>query len=843
MRAGAVAACVLGLASLAGTSAARAATSPTSLPASSPATSASGTSASGTSASGTSASGAPAPDALAPGATSPEAAKATALPPGIQGCPVPASLLQMRCMVFVNHNKNAAGAVIRPRSAAINDLAVTTSLGPADLRAAYGLTSASVNDGAGETVAIVDAYGDPAIKSDLAKYRSNWNLPACSGTGAGCLTVLNENGASSPLPAAPLGDNLTWEDETALDVEMVSAICPNCAIDLFQANSPGISDLGAAENSAAKVSKFISNSWGGGDFPGESAFDATYFNHPGVVMAFASGDYGFGPGYPASSQLVTSVGGTYLTSSSGSRGYAETVWNGQDTATGTGTAAGCSSGEGKPSWQADSGCANRTENDVAAVADAPFGIDEYSSSGNCANNGTFGELNDCRAFGTSVAAPIIAAVYALAGTPVAGTFPASYLYQGGHAGNVADLNRVTSGRVGTCEPSRLYLCNAANSLSNGYNGPAGLGTPNGIAAFKSSAAGNTVSVINPGTYDLQAGTHVSLPAITAYDSAGSGQALSYAPSGLPGGLSMNSLTGAISGTLPTSPATSSVKVTVRDGTGASATIGFGIVSVTALNSAYHAGFGEVKLNLGGKCMNDGYNNTNVDAPISIYPCQVSSSQNWSYSMPGGPGVPGRISIHGKCLYVLGTVNSAGHHLIGLANCAASSALLWVLTGYQGTIVNPATGECITDPNSSTTNNTQLTVEPCAGTHNQQWTMPASPVTSGVAGKCLAVSGGSAISTACTTSTSQQVTLGLDGSLRFGGECLYNAGGGINDGTAIKELGCNGSLAQLWGISAYGQLENLMSEKCLAIPGNSTTNGVQLVLGDCYGQPGEVWAAS
>jgi hypothetical protein len=196
-----------------------------------------------------------------------------------------------------------------------------------------------------------------------------------------------------------------------------------------------------------------------------------------------------------------------------------------------------------------------------------------------------------------------------------------------------------------------------------------------------------------------------------------------------------------------------------------------------------------------------------------------------------------------CLYVLGSKNSAGHNKVGIATCGYASGELWELTGYAGEIVNPASGDCLTDPGSSTANNTQLTVEPCTGTTNQAWTMPASPVTSGIAGMCLAVSGGSAISTPCTTSTSQRVTLGLDGSLRFGGSCLYNAGGGITDGTAIKELGCNSSVPQLWGISAYGQIENLMSEKCLAIPGNSSANGAKLVLEDCYGQPGEVWAAS
>ncbi|HEX3964774.1 MAG TPA: ricin-type beta-trefoil lectin domain protein [Trebonia sp.] len=828
MRAGVVSACLLGLASLAGTSTAEGATLPTSSSASSPDT--------------------VAPDTLAPDVKSPEAAKAMDLPPGTQSCPAPTSLLQMQCMVLINHSEESAGTVIRPGSAATRDLTpVNDALGPPDLQAAYGLagaTGAAATDGAGQTVAVVDAYGDPGIQSDLAKYRANWTLPACSGTGAGCLTVFNQKGATttSSLPKAPAGENKSWEDETALDVEMISAICPKCAIDLFEANTAQLSDLGTAENSAAKVTKFISNSWGAlEDFPGESVYDSMYFNHPGVVIDFASGDSGFGAVYPAASQLVTSVGGTYLTTSGGSAtGYAETVWNGQVSGPGAGTGAGCSGGEGKPSWQTDGGCLNRTENDVAAAASAPKGIDEYSSSGDCtAKNGAFDEADDCAVYGTSVATPIITAIYALAGTPVAHTYPVSYLYQSGHA---AGLNHVESGQIGTCESSRRYLCNAADSLGNGYNGPTGLGTPNGIAAFQSTATGDIVSAINPGTYDLRAGIRVSLPAIKAYDS-GSGQTLAYSASGLPSGLSINSATGAISGTLAATPVNDKVKVTVKDGTGASAAISFGIATVKAMATNYHPGFGEVKLDLDGKCMNDGYNDTHVDAPISIYPCQVSSSQDWSYSMPPAPGSAGRISIHGKCLYILGKTNSAGSHLIGLANCANSSALLWVLTGYAGAIVNPATGDCITDPNSSTTNNTQLTAQPCTTSANQAWTMSASPVTSGIAGKCLAVSGGSAISTACSGSTAQRVTLGLDGSLRFGGYCLYNAGGGGNDGTAIKELGCNGSSAELWGISAYGQIQNLLSRKCLAVPGNSSANGAKLELEDCYGQPGEVWAAS
>jgi hypothetical protein len=790
-----------------------------------------------------------APDTLAAGAPAPATAKAADAPAGTQSCPPPASLLQMQCQLL--HPKKSSGTVLSPRSDVAKASPSSTAVGPADLQAAYGLTTASANDGVGETVAIVDAYGDPHITADLAQYRSNWNLPACdSSTGAGCLSVLNQNGQASPLPAAGTGDNLGWEDETALDVDMVSAICPNCHIDLFQASTANISDLGTADNSAAKVSKFVSNSWSGGDFPGENAYDNLYFNHPGIAMAYAAGDadglQGYGSSWPGSSGLVTSVGGTYL--SGDGTTDTQVVWTGtgaQDTP-GFATQAGCSSGEGKPSWQADAGCANRTQNDVAAVADSPFGIDQYTTSGDCGpadgDGGAFDQSGDCSAIGTSVATPIITAIYALANPngPTANTYPVSYLYQ--HAGNTADLSRVTSGQIGTCESSRLYLCNAADSLSNGYNGPTGLGTPNGVAAFANSATGNIVSIDNPGTYDLTAGSKVTLPAVKALDSGSS--TLTYSQSGLPSGVSINSATGVISGTLPASAVNDKVTVTVKDATGASAAVHFGFVGVKAMNSIYHAGHGEVKLDVDGKCMNDGYNDTKVDAPISIYPCAVSSSQDWSYSMPGGPGQAGRISIHGKCLYVLGSKSKAGYHLIGLANCANANTLLWVLTGFLGEIVNPATGLCLTDPNSSTTNNTQLTAQPCTDGANQAWLPPASPVTSGIAGKCLANSGGSAISTACTTSSAQQVTLGFDGSLEFGNYCIYNAAANPNNGTAIKLLPCNvNNLSEEWGISAYGQIENLTTEKCLANPTNSTANGTKLELEDCTGQPGELWAAS
>ncbi|MCL2583405.1 MAG: hypothetical protein FWE35_13230, partial [Streptosporangiales bacterium] len=290
------------------------------------------------------------------------AAPAT-LPSGAkQLCPKPTGLLQEQCQSFSFPHKMKRAATNAPADA-------NEPLTPADLQSAYGVTSASSSDGTGETVAIVDAYGDSTAGSDLAQYRSEYGLPACAS--GSCLHVYNETGGTS-LPANPTGGNAGWMSETALDLDMVSAICPNCSIDLFQASSASTPDLGTAENSAAsKGDKFISNSWSGGDFPGESAYDAAYFNHPGVAMTFASGDYGYGSdgyeaSYPGSSQYVTSVGGTYL-NGGGSSAWTQTVWNDANGATGS----GCSSGEGKPSWQTDTGCANRTQNDVAGVADSP----------------------------------------------------------------------------------------------------------------------------------------------------------------------------------------------------------------------------------------------------------------------------------------------------------------------------------------------------------------------------------------------------------------------------------------------------------------------------------------
>jgi subtilase family serine protease len=315
---------------------------------------------------------------------------------------------------------------------------------PCDLQSAYSLPSAI--GGSGRTVAIVDAYDDPKAETDLTVYRGAYGLPACTSAN-GCFRKVDQNGGTA-YPSADTG----WSEEISLDLDMVSAVCPNCHILLVEANSNSLSDLLTAEDRAASMgASAISNSWGAGEFLFESLYDS--FFDQGIPITASAGDSGYGVEWPAASPYVVAVGGTTLNRAANSRGWSETAWNG--------TGSGCSAVESKPAWQHDSGCADRTVSDVSAVADPHTGVatyDTYNVSGWVA----FG--------GTSVAAPIIASVYALAGN--ATTNAASIPYA--HAGA---LNDVTSGSNGTCKPS--YLCNAAA----GYDGPTGLGTPNNTTGF------------------------------------------------------------------------------------------------------------------------------------------------------------------------------------------------------------------------------------------------------------------------------------------------------------------------------------------------------------------------
>ncbi len=413
-----------------------------------------------------------------------------------------------------------------------------SGFGPSDLQSAYALPSSSA--GSGQTVAIVDAYDDPNAESDLATYRSQYGLPACT-SASGCFKKVNQTGGTS-LPTADSG----WAEEESLDLDMVSAVCPNCRILLVEATSPTMANLGTAVNTAVSLgAKYVSNSYGGGESSSDPTTDTQYFNHPGVAITVSSGDDGYGVEYPAASRYVTAVGGTSLSRNSSARGWGETAWSG--------AGSGCSAYDAKPSWQTDTGCSRRTVADVSAVADPNTGLAVYD---------TYGVGGWVVVGGTSASSPIIAGVYALGGTPSSGSYPASYPYA--HPGS---LNDVTSGSNGSCSPS--YLCTAGP----GYDGPTGLGTPNGTTAFSAgSSSGNTVTVTNPGSQTWTVGTAVNLQ-ISASDSA-SGQTLTYSATGLPAGLSINSSTGLISGT-PTTAGSGSATVTATDTTGASGSATFG----------------------------------------------------------------------------------------------------------------------------------------------------------------------------------------------------------------------------------------------------------------------------
>jgi len=322
---------------------------------------------------------------------------------------------------------------------------------PSDLQAAYKLPSSTA--GGGQTVAIVDAYDDPNAEADLGVYRGQFGLAACT-TANGCFKKVNQSGVQGSYPRANGG----WAEEISLDLDMVSAICPNCHILLVEASSASFTNLGTAVNTAARLgANAISNSYGGSESSSDPTYDTAYFKHSGVAITVSSGDGGYGVEYPAASQYVTAVGGTTLTHSTNTRGWAETAWSG--------AGSGCSKYDAKPSWQTDAGCAKRTVADVSAVADPNTGVSVYDSY-------SYRGLSGWLVFGgTSVSSPIIASVYALAGNASSVTY-GSFPY--GHTSSLFD---VTLGSNGSCGGS--YLCTAGT----GYDGPTGLGTPNTTSGF------------------------------------------------------------------------------------------------------------------------------------------------------------------------------------------------------------------------------------------------------------------------------------------------------------------------------------------------------------------------
>jgi subtilase family serine protease len=361
----------------------------------------------------------------------------------------PASLFAANChaQVVTDANGNPSAA------------ALPAGYGPAQFHGAYNLGTAAPN---AQTIAIVDAYDDPTAKSDLDVYNSTYGLPAfpnCSATvTTACFQKVDQRGGTA-YPRKDAG----WALEIALDVETAHQICQNCKILLVEADSNSFANLSAAVGTAASLGATeISNSYGGSD--SSSASLAAAYDHPGIAVTASSGDNGYGVESPASFRGVVAVGGTTLRLGAGNTYGSETVWSG--------SGSGCSSFWSAQSWQPSAagwsatGCGTaRGVADVAADADPNTGAAVYDSTRYQGRSGWF------QVGGTSLSSPLIAAVYALAGGVGSNVEAASIPYA-----NTSRLHDVTSGSNGNCSTT---MCKGAP----GYDGPTGVGTPNGSTGF------------------------------------------------------------------------------------------------------------------------------------------------------------------------------------------------------------------------------------------------------------------------------------------------------------------------------------------------------------------------
>ena len=347
--------------------------------------------------------------------------------------------LMARCHAHVV--TDSKGNLIESKSRPVGGLA------PSQLRDAYKIKA---NGNKKTIVAIVDAFGYDNAEADLKVYRSYFGLPACT-THNGCFKKLNQEGQEGNYPA----QNLGWAQESALDLDMVSTMCPNCTIYLIEGNTNSFRNLGETVDEAATLgAHVISNSYGGREVKRVVDF-AKYYDHAGIAITASSGDAGYGVQAPAEYPTVTAVGGTFLFADSSShRGWHEAVWSG--------AGSGCSRFEPKPSWQIDKGCGqHRMVADTSADASPSSGVAVYGPVSTGSSWLVFG--------GTSVAAPLIGGIYGGNGGTVNG---ASTIYA-----NIGDFFDVKKGSNGTCK--KVYWCNG----KRGYDGPTGVGTPHGSKAF------------------------------------------------------------------------------------------------------------------------------------------------------------------------------------------------------------------------------------------------------------------------------------------------------------------------------------------------------------------------
>src|SRR5256712_3824228 len=331
-------------------------------------------------------------------------------------------------------------------------------LNPVQIGHAYGFDQISCygtsSCGSGQTIAIVDAYDDPNIESDLATFSAQYGLPSCTTTN-GCFTKATPQG----LPKA----NTNWALEESLDVEWAHAMTPGAKIILVETQDSFLSSLLSAVDYAARQPNVhqVSMSWVTGEFSGESSNDY-HFNVPGVSFIASSGDSGTSVSYPAASPYVVSVGGTTLNVDGSGKLQSETAWSG--------SGGGVSSYESKPSYQTGfNSNSGRGVPDVSYDADPNTGVSIYDSFG-------YGGWNQVG--GTSAGAPQWAAITAIVNSGGGKLSSASFgtniaLYNAAtgpaYSTNYRDITSGSNGNCGaTCNtgPSYDFVTGVGSPLTN-----------------------------------------------------------------------------------------------------------------------------------------------------------------------------------------------------------------------------------------------------------------------------------------------------------------------------------------------------------------------------------------
>ncbi len=409
---------------------------------------------------------------------------------------------------------------------------------PAYLQQAYDLAYLSQTAGTGQTVAVIDVYDDPSAEADLAAYRSHFSLPACTSDN-GCFEKVDQTGGTA-YPSQPPSNALGWGLETSLDLDAVSALCPSCHIVFVEATSLSLANMVAAHKTANKLgATVISDSWRmlPTNSTQQSNFEHGAFTFAGTPTVAASGDSGYlGVGsdpacsgapftqtpalcnaYPAAQPGVTAVGGTTLAPASGPRGMGESAWVWKDPATkdttndgATGSGCDTSPAATKPTWQTDTGCAGRAYNDISANGNPATGMLVYGPSYQLPDGTSPADIWTVVG-GTSEAAPLVAAYYALLQSNAGGSTSLDlespeWLYDTSDADL---LNHPIGGSNGSCDVSISYICHPTPDDP----GPTGMGSISGAVVTGApgiagpGTSGSYTQSINPTGAELQGGVY------------------------------------------------------------------------------------------------------------------------------------------------------------------------------------------------------------------------------------------------------------------------------------------------------------------------------------------------